>query len=170
MKAIIVYTSSTGFTKQYAEWISEETGIDAVTLEDGMKRNLSEYDTIVYGGWIHASMIAKINKIVKLVPKEKLILFTVGAAPINDETLKNVANGLPAELKGMEFTYCPGGLRYEKMKSGSRLMMRMFAKMLKGKKDKSKADEEMANLIQSSYDGSDRKYVTSLIQKLKDMQ
>lgn len=32
MKTIVIYTSQTGFTKRYAEWIAEATGADCFEL------------------------------------------------------------------------------------------------------------------------------------------
>ncbi len=47
----IVYNSNTGFTAQYAEILSKETGIPAYKLDD-MKANLDRDDEIIYMGWI----------------------------------------------------------------------------------------------------------------------
>ena len=33
MKSIVIYNSQTGFTKKYAEWISEATGCEAVEFK-----------------------------------------------------------------------------------------------------------------------------------------
>ena len=37
MKTIIVYSSQTGFTKRYADWLAEELGADAITLDEAKK-------------------------------------------------------------------------------------------------------------------------------------
>lgn len=47
MKSIVIYNSQTGFTKKYAEWISEATGCEAVEFKTASKMNLFEYDAIV---------------------------------------------------------------------------------------------------------------------------
>ena len=39
MKTIIIYTSQTGFTKRYAQWLSEELAAELITLEDAKKKN-----------------------------------------------------------------------------------------------------------------------------------
>ena len=41
MKTAVVYTSQTGFTKRYAEWIAERTRGDAIELGDAKKKDLS---------------------------------------------------------------------------------------------------------------------------------
>lgn len=42
MKSIVIYNSQTGFTKQYAEWISQEAGCECVSLKKASKIKLSD--------------------------------------------------------------------------------------------------------------------------------
>ncbi|MDD6653566.1 MAG: hypothetical protein PUE59_00940 [Treponema sp.] len=37
MKTIVIYTSQTGFTKRYAEWISEASGAECVEFKQAKK-------------------------------------------------------------------------------------------------------------------------------------
>ena len=92
-KAIVIYTSKRGSTKQYAEWIAEDLGCEAVAFSDTRMKeiNLYEYDCIIYGGWIRGSGIVDFDKFGKLLDDElmqKLIVFGVGMA---DETADNYA-------------------------------------------------------------------------------
>lgn len=64
--------------------------------------------------------------------------------------------------------YCPGGFNYEKMSAPSRLMMKIFIKSLKAKKDKTAEDEEMIKIISSSYDISDKKYIEPILKCLEE--
>ena len=54
MRQIVIYQSSTGFTKQYAKWIAERLQCEAKDIKQIKKNEISEYDRIVYGGWILA--------------------------------------------------------------------------------------------------------------------
>ena len=92
-KAIVIYTSRRGSTQQYAEWIAEDLGCEAVPFADpGMKDiNLYEYGCVIYGGWIRGSGIVDFDKFSKLLDAElmqRLIVFGVGMA---DETADNYA-------------------------------------------------------------------------------
>ena len=60
MKSIVIYNSQTGFTKQYAEWISEAAGCDCVSLKQAGKIKLADYDAIVFGSWFMAGGITKL--------------------------------------------------------------------------------------------------------------
>jgi flavodoxin len=92
-KSIVIYTSKRGSTKQYAEWIAEDLGCEALTLTDALKRdiNLYEYGSIIYGGWIRGSGIVDFDKFGRLLDEElmkRLIVYGVGVA---DETAENYA-------------------------------------------------------------------------------
>ena len=45
MKTLVVYTSQTGFTKRYAQWIAERTGADLFELKDVQDENGSFFHT-----------------------------------------------------------------------------------------------------------------------------
>lgn len=173
MKTIVIYNSQTGFTKRYAEWIAEAAGGDCLELSAAKKKDLTAYEAIVFGGWACAGSISKIswfkNNIDKWADK-KLIAFCVGAGPIDspqiEPTLKR--NFSETEQKKINVFYCPGGFNYEKMSASSKLMMKMFIKMLKAKKNKTKEEQAMIKMISSSYDISDKKYIEPILQCLKE--
>ena len=71
------------------------------------------------------------------------------------------------KLEEVNVFYCPGGLNYENMSVRTRLMMRMFVKAIKAKKDKSAIEEEMARVMSASYDISDKKYIEPIIKCLR---
>ncbi len=173
MKAIVIYNSQTGFTKRYAEWIAKEAGADCFELSAAKKKDLSAYEAIIFGGWACAGSISKISWFKRNINKwadKKLIVFCVGASPIDspgiDIALKR--NFSAAEQKKVKTFYCPGGFNYEKMSAPSKLMMKMFIKKLKAKKDKTQEEQIMIKMISSSYDISDKKYAEPILQYLKN--
>lgn len=172
MKAVVIYRSQTGFTKQYAEWIAEKTQADCFSFEDAKKKDLSSYNTIVYGGWCCAGSVQKLNWFKERIPKwegKKLVVFAVGASPIeNPDVEKTLHNILTDEERAkVKAFYCPGGFRYDKMSTSSRLLMKMFTKALKAKKDKTEEEEHMVNMIGNSYDISDHKYIDPIVAYVK---
>lgn len=171
MKTIVIYNSKTGFTKRYAEWIAEAAGADCFPLSEIKKRDLTEYDAIVFGSWACAGSIKDIGWFTEnmdLWKGKKLIVFCVGASPVTPDVEKSLAQNFnEPKLKQVNVFYCPGGLNYEKMSVSSRLMMRMFVKMIKAKKDKSATEEEMARVMSSSYDISDKKYAEPILKCLR---
>jgi len=172
MKTVVVYNSQTGFTKRYAEWIAEATGADCFALTDAKKKSMDEYEAIVFGGWACAGGISKLSWFKGNIDKwnsKKLIAFCVGGSPIENPEIEEALrkNFSDAEWEKVNVFYCPGGFNYDKMSAPSKLMMKMFIKALKAKKDKTEEDEIMIKMISSSYDISDRKYIEPILECLR---
>ena len=58
---IVIYNSQTGFTKKYAQWISEALECECVELNEAGKLNFEQYDAIIFGSWACAGGISKIK-------------------------------------------------------------------------------------------------------------
>ena len=172
MKTIIIYNSQTGFTKQYAQWIAEAAGADCLELSAAKKKRLDAYEAIVFGSWACAGGIQKLGWFKGNIGKwadKKLIVFCVGASPMDSPDVEPFLRNhfTESELEKISVFYCPGGLRYEKMTAPSKLMMKLFLKMLKAKKDKTQAEQEMIQILSASYDISDKKYIQPVLECLK---
>ena len=168
---VVIYHSQTGFTKRYARWIAEAAGADCFELSAAKKKDLTSYEAIIFGSWACAGGISKISWFKSNIDRwagKKLIVFCVGGSPIDnpevDQALKQNFKELSPEK--VSVFYCPGGFNYEKMSASSKLMMKMFIKMLKAKKDKTEADREMIKMISKSYDISDKKYIEPVLECL----
>lgn len=172
MKTIVIYNSQTGFTKRYAEWIAEAAGAECLALAEAKKKDLAGYDAIIFGSWACAGSIKDLGWFTENMDHwtgKKLIVFCVGASPITPDVEKSlVCNFNEPKLERAEVFYCPGGLNYEKMSAPTKLMMKMFVKMIKAKKDKSAIEEEMARVMSSSYDIADKKYTGPILECLRE--
>lgn len=168
MITIVIYTSQTGFTKRYAQWIAEASGADCLTLSAAKKKNLDAYETIIFGGWACAGGISGLGWFKSKMDRwadKKLIAFCVGAGPMDSPEIEPALrrNFTEAERERISVFYCPGGLNYEKMPAPSRLLMKMFIRTLKAKKDKTETDRDMIRMMSESYDISDRKYIEPIL-------
>ena len=177
MKTLIIYTSQTGFTKRYAEWLAERMSGDLLELKDAQKSAdfFENYDAICYGGWAMAGNIVKckwfLEKAVNWKNK-RLAMFCVGRSP-NDNPdvevfLQNVLTD--EQKKYIRVFYCQGGFNYEKMKPQYKLAMKMFVSVLKNKKNATEKEKGMAEKCASSYDISDVKYIEPVVEYLKEMK
>ncbi len=171
MKTIVIYHSQTGFTKRYAEWIAEAAGADCLELSAAKKKDLSPYEAIIFGSWACAGSISKIGWFKGNIDRwadKKLIAFCVGASPIDNPEIETALTRIfdESEQQRVKIFYCPGGFNYEKMSAPSKLMMKMFIKSLKAKKDKTEEEQAMIKMISSSYDISDKKYTEPILQCL----
>ncbi len=177
-KIAVVYKSATGFTKYYAEIISEEIGaelIDFMSCSKNKLRNLtSDYDLIIYGSRLHAGFIDGLKKAKSFFRRDgKFMVFVTGAMPNAEAEKDNILermwknNFTTEELENIPHFYFQSGLCYEKMKLGDRLMMKAFRWMLKNKKDKTTSDRAYEKAVASSYDISSKKFIEPLTGYLK---
>lgn len=171
-KMIVVYKSSTGFTKKYAEWIAEELKCTLADYRTVTAEKLSGYEIVVFGSRAHAGMIDGYKKARELFQKSaagKIILFVTGATPnaaedmIRDFWSQNLTAD---ELSQIPHFYMQGGLCYEKMSLPDKWMMKAFAFFMKKKKDKNPYEKEFEQAITASYDISDKKYIAPLVDYL----
>lgn len=174
MKTAVIYNSQTGFTKKYAEWISEATGADCFEIGTAKKQDFDRYDAIVFGGWACAGRISKISWFKSNMDKwldKMLVVFCTGGSPAESPEMEDFLSNNFSELERekLHVFYCPGGFNYDKMSAGSKLMMKMFQKMVGVKQDKTEADMEMLKMISHSYDISDRKYIEPIIKLFHDI-
>lgn len=174
MKSIVIYNSQTGFTKQYAEWISQEAGCECVSLKKAAKINLSDYDSVVFGSWCMAGTLTKLDWFKKKIPSlskagKKLIVFAVGASPSESPEMQASLEKMLSEdeKKVTKLFYCPGGLNYEKMNGFSRFVMKMFAKALASKKGATEEDKMQAEMVARSYDISNKNYIQPIVAEIK---
>ncbi len=169
---LVTYKSVTGFTKQYAQWIAEEVDCEVMDLKEVSAKTMSEYDMIIFGGRFHAGFVDGLKKAKDLFKESnahRMIVFATGATPntvadMIEEVWKN--NFTSEELIHIPHFYMQGGLRYEKMPLGDKLMMKAFAAMVKRKKDKSEYEKAMEQALGSSYDLSSREYIKPLVSNI----
>lgn len=174
MKTLVIYTSQTGFTKRYAEWLSLRMEADILTVQEAKEKKndfFDNYDTIVYGGWAMAGSVVGSKWFFRKADawkKKKLAVFCVGASPAANPDVEEFLGKLLTENQStyIKAFYCQGGIDYSKMKAPSRLAMKAFASTLKKKKNASQKEKDMADMISHSYDISDEKYIDPIVQYL----
>lgn len=171
MKTLVIYTSQTGFTKRYAEWIAARTQADILTIDEAKKKKedfFASYNAILYGGWAMAGGIVSGNWFLSKAENwrgKKLAVFCVGATPNGakevDEALDKLLTSQQKEY--ISAFYCQGGLSYENMKLPSKLAMKAFASMVRNKKNPTQQEKQMGEMISHSYDIADEKYIEPIV-------
>ena len=90
MSGIILYKSKYGATKQYAEWIAEETGFSCFQIDKADINEVARKDVIILGGGVYASGIACIPFLKKNIGKlkeKKIIVYACGASPFEESAV-----------------------------------------------------------------------------------
>ena len=143
MNTIVVYKSKTGFVKNYAEWIADELSADIFEVSKVNIDMLTTYDTIVYGGSLHAIGINGVKLITKNIDKlkdKKLVVFASGASPSSENVIKGVItnNFTSDQQKYIKFFYLRGGFNYNKLPTFDKVLMTLLKWKINSKKKQKK--------------------------------
>ena len=176
MKTLIIYTSQTGFTKKYAEWLADKTGGDLLDLKDAKKKSagyFAGYDAICYGGWAMAGNIVKAKWFLEKAAgwkNKRLAMFCTGGSPNGSPEVDTLLQKALTEEQAryIKVFYCQSGISYENMKAPSRLALKMFVSALKNKKNATEKSKKMVEMISSTYDISDVKYIEPIVSYLEE--
>lgn len=144
-KIVVIYRSKSGFTKEYADWITEELKCDQFEASNIKLSDLSGYDVIIYGGGIYAAGINGVKLITKnyeALKTKQLIVFAVGSTPVRDETTQELCKmNIPAQQQDhIQFFYLRGGFDYSKLSPFNKFLMSLLKIKLKRVKNPN-ADE-----------------------------
>jgi menaquinone-dependent protoporphyrinogen IX oxidase len=168
MKTVVIYTSTTGFTKKYAEWIAQDLGADLVEARNLRPETLQGYDTVIYGGSLHAVGIRGIQALKKNFARldgKRVIVFATGATPARADVPEEVinANFSPEERERIRFFYLRGGFDYSKLGLADRLLMSLLKLKIKGKKEKTPDEKGMLSAYSRPVDFTKKEYIKNLV-------
>ncbi|WP_068781724.1 flavodoxin domain-containing protein [Paenibacillus sp. GM2] len=149
-KIAVIYKSTYGATKKYAEWISEELGADLIERDSAKANMLIDYDIIMYSGGIYASSISGSDLVSKNACKH-LIVFTVGLT--NPETMDYtdiMHRAFPNQnIQPQKVFHLRGAIDYGKLGFLHRNLMKMLNKAVE-KKAESEMNE-VEKVIKDTY-------------------
>lgn len=165
MKTIIVYESKTGFTERYARWAAEKLGCECILLKNASKEKLAGYDRVIFGGWIMANMISGLPKLREMgvVPA---VVFAVGASPAFEEVLTQIRE--QNQLGETPFFYFEGGVDFNKLGFVQRMMLKTMKKMTEKKKDMTRQEAAIVQLLAGNFDHTDRGQLEGMMTRLKE--
>lgn len=166
MKTLVVYQSSTGFTKQYAEWIANELGCETKALQKVTAGEVKERDVIIYGGWVLGNMVMGLNKIKKMSPS-KLVVFAVGLSQPTEDIKTTIVK--QNQLDSTPFFYLQGGFRPEKLGFMKRLMLSLVKKAVAKKQDKTEQDLFMEQALSKSNDYTNASNIKPVIEFMAEI-
>ncbi len=114
-EGIVLYSSRTGYSKRYAEYIAQELDYTIKPIQKANLFQVSCYPTVIFGGGLHHNRIDGIEGLTegfKYFGEQNLIIFSVGLASVNDELIKQIkAKNFPEFMDGTYFYHAlPGGL------------------------------------------------------------
>ncbi|NLL45514.1 MAG: flavodoxin domain-containing protein [Clostridiales bacterium] len=144
---IIVYESKTGFTKKYADMLAEKTKLNVYRANEITR--ISQDEDIIFLGWMKVGKIQGLNKLRKYRVVAVCGSGTAETAEPDSETV--IARN---KIENKPFFYLRGGcLPLRDLKGMDKIMLSMFVKILKSRKDKDEKTEEAILNIENGFDG-----------------
>lgn len=168
MKVLVLYESKTGYTRRYAEWISEELKAELLTLKEVSLSRIRAADLLIFGGNIRGSVISGQEKMRRLAQKaggKTTFYFGVGMRPVTPRTLEllHKNNGIAETL-----FYFRGGLDKDALSPGDRTMLRIYQAMPKRRREIHPEDEQLLRDLHIPGDFSDREQIRPLLEAVAD--
>lgn len=174
MKTVVIYKSISGFTRRYARWISRELDADIYRQSEVKSGILDKYDTIIYGGSLHAVGIYGLKKIKKRFNNLKgknFIIFAVGASPYKKKILDEVMlkNFDEEQRKKIKLFYLRGGFDLRKLDFFHKVLMTVFRWVLSSKKDKTEDEKGMLAAYSKPVDFTKKENIRELVKYVKSL-
>lgn len=138
----IVYTSNTGYTKEYAGLLGNRLSLPVYSVKEAPKQ-LKKKEEILYLGWLFAANVKGYQKAAKRYTVRAVCGVGLGdtGAQINEV---RKATDLP---EGLPLFTIQGGMDHDKLKGINRFMIKMLTKMLDSKADRTEDESRMLELI-----------------------
>lgn len=176
MNALVVYCSQTGSAKTYADWLAEDLGCVATTL-DQLDAKGPACNLIVLCSWFHAASIKgskRFRSYMDAHPEQRFAVVAVGATPMPcedwpaNEHEEAFRRSFPADAyPNLPWCYCQGGFHFERLGALDKIAMRIYFHMLeKNIADGSRRDAIALANMREGFDGCDRSYLEPLRQQL----
>jgi menaquinone-dependent protoporphyrinogen IX oxidase len=171
---VVIYRSTSGFTKRYAEWIAEELKADLFEARKINGSKLANYDLIVFGGSLHAVGISGI-KIIKenltQLADKKVIVFAVGASPPKENITEEIAtkNFLLEQQKNLKLFYLRGGFCFEKLDFTNKIVMALFRVRLSLKKSKTPDERGMLAAYSRPIDCTRKENIKAIVEYVQSL-
>ena len=171
MSTIVIYKTKYGSTKDYAMWIAEALGCEAVDAKTVKIDDIIGYDTIIYGGGLYSEVINGVTLITKNFEKlkdKKLIVYTTGITPIDCrgyyDTYVLEKNFKPYMLEKIKIFNFLGKMITEELSVPHRAALKMLKKIMSGKENPTEMEKLLIDLCDLSGDFTDKEAIKELVE------
>lgn len=159
----IVYTTKMGHTRQYAEILSEITGLKTFSLDEALK-NLPKESPIIYLGNINASCIKGFSRAVKRFR----VCAVCGVGLCDTGTLLEEVRAKTAVPAEIPLFTLQGGINRDNLKGADKMLISMLIKGLEKTKQRSEQDERMLELLSSNANFVSRENLSTFLKWYSD--
>ncbi|MDJ1370976.1 flavodoxin domain-containing protein [Gulosibacter molinativorax] len=174
MRILVAYTSKTGFTKTYAEWIAADLGATLVTTDELSADLIRDHDVIVHGGGNRAGNIGGLKKFLNHwdeLKNKQVVLWYTGASPANPHAEANVWGQALTDEQRDKATlfYLRGGFDMKLLRGADKMIMSGMRTALKLKPNRKPSEEGILKMIANPNRELDRANVAPLVEHVRSL-
>ena len=195
-RTIVLYTSKYGAAETYARWIAEALGCRAVSLDKFSKKELQDYDTVIYGGGVQAGGVRGLEQFTKWIKGDLKLRQMAKRGTISEAeaagsgafdrqyyifavgiSLDSEANRLQLRdinfdkdwLRELPCFFLPGAFAPAKLAGVDKAIIKVATKMFLDKPEAQSAaeDAQVLRYFETGCDLIDRTRTTALIEAVK---
>lgn len=126
MRTLVLYESKNGSTKKYAEDIALGISADILPLKKFKWKNINEYDTIVFGGWVLGGKIRGIDEFLGHWPEmetKNVLIFSSGMSYVTKEGRETLISQNLLDMYHLRFYQLRGSFDYSKLNFFHKMMI-----------------------------------------------
>jgi menaquinone-dependent protoporphyrinogen IX oxidase len=166
MKGIVVYKTKYGSTREYAQWISEESGFPLYSVRQRPGRILADSDIVILGSPIRIGRL-KIAPWMKrrwqMLRQKKLVVFSVSAALPDDPSVHDAwRQSLTEDIRAVCTCFSlPGRLVFDKLTPIDKLLMHGGARM--------ERDPQVREGMLKGIDNVERRLIEPIVRHIRSL-
>ena len=118
MRTIVLYETKHGSTETYAKDIAKAVGADVMPLKNFKFKDIKNYDTIVFGGWVRGNIIRGVDAFLtnwEKMKEKNVIIFSVGLSLPNKEMRDALISSNLLDLYHLRFYQLQGNFDFQKL-------------------------------------------------------
>lgn len=168
MRVIVAYTSKTGFTRTYAEWIAAELDARLVATTSLTGQMVVDADVIIHGGGLRISRVGGLRRFLRHWPQmrdKQVILWHTGANPGRPADVDQVwTRSLTEEqLERTARFYLRGGFDFTRLRGTDRLIMAARRAILSRRRNITEDEQKQLALYDLPAPALDRANIEPLV-------
>lgn len=169
MRTLILYTSKTGNTKKYAEDIAQAVNGDVSPLKKYKWKDVGDYDSIVFGGWVMGGKIQGIDDFLSHydeISDKNILVFSSGMGFVTSESRDRLISGNVLDIYHIRYYQLRGSFDYSKLHFPYNFMINTSLRALRKDPDSAQDLSMVENLKETPLEFYDQQGIDRIISVL----
>lgn len=169
MRTLILYTSKTGSTKKYAEDIAHAVNGDVFPLKKYKWKDVGDYDSIVFGGWVMGGKIQGIDDFLSHydeISDKNILVFSSGMGFVTSESRDRLISGNVLDIYHIRYYQLRGSFDYSKLHFPYNFMINTSLRALRKDPDSAQDLSMVENLKETPLEFYDQQGIDRIISVL----